>query len=225
MPVYWHKLTSFNGPHTGTPRWSPDGQQIAFDSRPEGRSDIFVISSAGGPSRRLTTEPSDDVVPSWSRDGRRIYFASDRSGAWQVWKIPTDGGPAVQVTRKGGFAAFESPDGKFVYYAKGRMLPGIWKVPVGGGEETPVLDSLRRGCWGNWAIVKEGIYFIDPEAQPHAAINFFNFATRRVTQIGRLEKPAQLFTPGLAVSSDGRRVFYVQEDRDEADLVLAENFK
>ena len=44
------QLTSFNGPHTGTPRWSPDGQQIAFDSRPEGRSDIFVISAAGGPS-------------------------------------------------------------------------------------------------------------------------------------------------------------------------------
>ena len=44
--------------------------QIAFDSRFEGHSDIFVISANGGSPRRLTTEGYDNMMPSWSRDGQ-----------------------------------------------------------------------------------------------------------------------------------------------------------
>ena len=105
------QLTHFNPSVTGTPRWSPDGQQIVFDSRPAGNSDVFVIDVQGGPPRKLTSEPSNEGVPSWSRDGRWIYFASDRTGGWEVWKVPSTGGPAVQVTHQGGFAGLESPDG------------------------------------------------------------------------------------------------------------------
>src|SRR6266436_9285073 len=106
------QLTHFNPSVTGTPRWSPDGQQIVFDSRPAGNSDIFVIDIQSGTPRKLTSEPSNEGVPSWSRDGRWIYFASDRTGGWEVWKMPSPGGSAVQVTRHGGFAGFESPDGR-----------------------------------------------------------------------------------------------------------------
>ena len=118
------QMTNFAGPLTGTPRWSPDGKWIVFDTRPEGQADIWIVGADGGKPRRLTTEPSEDVVPSWSRDGKSIYYASNRSGAWQVWRKPVDGGGAQQVTFQGGFAAFESPDGKYLYYAKGRSVPG-----------------------------------------------------------------------------------------------------
>jgi len=103
------QLTQLNSV-TGTPRWSPDGQQIAFDSRAPGNADIYVMDSRGGSLRKLTNEASTDVVPSWSRDGRWIYFASDRNGEWQVWKMAWAGGPAVQVTRHGGYGGFESLD-------------------------------------------------------------------------------------------------------------------
>ena len=112
------QLTSFNVPRTvGTPRWSPDAQSIVFDSRPGGNADIFVVGASGGAPRQITADPSEDVVPSWSRDGRWIYFESNRSGEGQVWKVPVEGeepegAAAVQVTRQGGFVAFESPDGK-----------------------------------------------------------------------------------------------------------------
>ncbi len=35
------QLTNFNFGLTGTPRWSPDSREIAFDSRPEGQPDIL----------------------------------------------------------------------------------------------------------------------------------------------------------------------------------------
>ena len=116
------QLTNFNSV-SGTPRWSPDGKHIVFDSLIAGNVDIFVVDSQGGLPRRLTTEPSIEAVPSWSQDGRWIYFASNRGGSLQVWKMPSTGEPAPQVTRHGGFAALESPDGRFLYYAKVSRFP------------------------------------------------------------------------------------------------------
>jgi Tol biopolymer transport system component/DNA-binding winged helix-turn-helix (wHTH) protein len=216
------QLTNFNTV-TGTPRWSPDGQQIAFDSRAHGNADIYVMDSRGSSLRKVTDEASTDVIPSWSQDGRWIYFASDRSGDWQVWKIPSGGGPAVQVTRHGGYGGFESPDGKFLYYAKGATVPGLWRIPTTGGEETEVLGTLEAGYWGYWAVVANGIYYLDTTAKP--GIDFFNFATRHATRVLDLEsRPAREAT-GLAVSPDGRTILYTQLDALSRDIVLVENFR
>jgi Tol biopolymer transport system component/predicted Ser/Thr protein kinase len=218
------KLTNLDR-HSGTPRWSPDGRQIAFDTRMESHSEIYVISAEGSSPRRITTGTSDDVVPSWSRDGRWIYFVSNRTGDNQVWKVPAEGGEAVQVTKKGGFAAFESPDGRYLYYAKNLNAPGIWRVPVDGGEETQVLDQPRAGYWGYWALVDGGIYYVNTEVKSHPTIEFFSFATGRRKQLAVMEKAASLWMPGLAVSPDQRSILYAQVDRDESDINLVENFR
>ena len=129
----------------GTPRWSPDGQQIAFDSNPRGNSDIYVVKADGGRPCRLTTGNYAEVAPSWSRDGRWIYFASDQTGAWQVWKMPAEGGGAVQVTKQGGFAALESYDGKTLYYAKGPPCLAFGRSQWKAGKKK-VLPQLRQPC-------------------------------------------------------------------------------
>jgi Tol biopolymer transport system component len=73
------ELFSRAGALCGSPRWSPDGQRVAFDSTADGNVDIYVIRSGGGKPVRLTTDSADDRIPSWSRDGNWIYFDSDRS--------------------------------------------------------------------------------------------------------------------------------------------------
>ncbi len=219
------QLTSIGGPLTGTPRWSPDGRQIAFDSWIEGNADIYVISADGGKPRRLTYDTDEDITPSWSRDGRWIYFGCTRSGSMQIWKVPAEGGAAVQVTKQGGFEGFESTDGKYFYYAKGRAMPGIWRVPVAGGEESLVLDKHQAGLWRYWAVTDQGIYFATAEVPSPPLIEFFSFATGKVTQVARLNKPLFKTDPGLAVSPDGQWLLVVQMDENGSDIVMAENFR
>jgi Tol biopolymer transport system component/DNA-binding winged helix-turn-helix (wHTH) protein len=219
------QLTTFKRRYTGSPRWSLDGRQIVLDSRAEGNAEIYIISAEGGKPRRLTNDPAEDIVPSFSRDGKWIYFCSNRSGSLQIWKLPVAGGQALQVTKQGGFDSFEAPDGQWLYYAKGRAAPGIWRMPVAGGEETLALDHHRAGFWRYWAVTEQGIYFTTVETPDHPLIEFFNFATGKVTTISRLEKRIDGNVSGLSVSPDGRALIWSQLDQSSSDIMLMENFR
>jgi len=219
------QLTRF-GFANGVPRWSPDGRRIAFESDTGGGSDIYVLEVAGGLPRRVTTEASNDVQPSWSGDGRWIYFPSNRTGGFQVWKVPVGGGPAVQVTRNGGFLAFESPDGRLLYYAK-LGAPGIWSVPVNGGEERMVHRLPVAEYWDGWGVGRQGLYFVDVEAKPHPAIELFSFATRRVTRIAEVDTPpTEWGRPAfLSISPDERSILYSRSENLGGDIVMVEGFR
>jgi Tol biopolymer transport system component len=197
---------------------------VAFDCPKAGNSDIYAISAEGGPLRQITTESSNDVRPSWSRDGRWIYFGSNRSGDWQIWKSSAQGGQAVQVTMdKGAREAFESFDGKFVYFAK-LNAPGIWKIPVQGGEDKRVIE---QGQMNLWALAHQGICFFDVTHSAGPALKFYSFATRQVTLLRQFSKETVVGTEetALSVSEDGRWILYTQIDQMGSDLMLVENFR
>jgi Tol biopolymer transport system component/DNA-binding winged helix-turn-helix (wHTH) protein len=208
---------------SGMPRWSPDSKQIVFDSRPTGHSQVMTISAEGGSPVPLTDGKSEDKVPSWSSDGKFVYFSSNRSDAAQIWKVPASGGQPSRVTQHGGFAAFESSDGRYLYFAKDNE-PGIWRMPTGGGDETRILADLSPEYWGDWALSQRGIYFF-PGASPHAAIEFFDFASKRVSRVAELAGPPPAGDPGFAVSPDARRIIFSQVDTSAVDLMLVKNFR
>jgi Tol biopolymer transport system component len=216
------QLTSAAWPETAAPRWSPDGSQIVFHARPEGPGDIFTIPVSGGAPRRLTDDPADDWGASWSADGQWIHFTSNRSGRSEVWKTPVNGGMAVQVSKNGGLGPTASPDGRYVYFAKGSEL---WRIPVNGGDESRVLESL--GDWSRFALTAGGIYFmpVRPPLTTTAGdypIEFFSFSDDRIRTVAKLEKPPFL---GLTVSPDGRRLLYCQIDQSGMDLMLVEDVR
>lgn len=222
------RLTTINGPLAGSPRWSPDGETIAFDSRQSGNSDIYLMPSRGGPPRRFTDSDANEAVPSFSHDGKFLYFGSDRSGRFEVWKQPVGGREPQQVTHTGGFTAFESPDGQYVYFSKGPADDGLWRMPSRGGREEPVLPALSRRMWGNWSVVRDGIYFIDyddPEDIRSAWLQYFSFASHTTQKLARLANPPAAWDNGLAVSPDGKTLLHSQVDRYGTDIMLLPAFR
>ena len=216
------KLTSFEGPLTGSPAWSPDGRQLAFDSRPKGHSHIYVTKVEGGVPHAITDGGFNDIVPSWSRDGKWVYFGSNRSGSWQIWKVPSSGGDAQQVTRQGGFVGAESFDGSSFYYAKADAA-GIWRVPTQGGEETQVTSQPRIGGWTDWGINQDGIYFLNSSTIP-ASIDVYDFTTRKISHVKNLDRIRTQIN-SLSVSPDGKWLLYTDLGEAGSRITLVENFR
>jgi serine/threonine protein kinase len=221
----------------GSPRWSPDGSQIAFHVASESKHRIYVVGAHGGSPRPVSPEAFDAWRPSWSRDGRWLYFSSNRSGTVNLWKTPADGSEgAVQVTRDAGVDARESPDGKLLYFLdKGGNLYGdraatgstLWRMPVAGGPKVAVLEGVQPM---RWAMVDKGIYFLDnrsevPGKPDSKVIKFFRFEGHRIEQIGIIEPYVDSYAGSLSVSPDNRWIVWPQLDHDESDLMLVNNFR
>lgn len=219
------QLTRTAGAFAGSPRWSPDGRFLAYDARPEVQSDILVMSVEGGTPRRLTHQ-FRNILPSWSRDGAWIYFCSRRTGEDQLWKVPAAGGEAVQITKRGGFDAVESPDGKTIYYSKGSLVNGLWTVPSAGGEERPIPELADAGYWRAWSVTNDGIYFIANvgSAAPRP-LKFFSFATGRVLPVGTVDRDPPRYGASLAISPDGRQMLYTQIEQNRSNIMIVENFR
>jgi len=215
------QLTNLHG--CGTPRLSPDGLWVAFDTTGEGAQGVYVVSAMGGAPRALVADKWENSVPSWSRDGKWVYFGSHRSGEDQVWKIPATGGEPVQVTRLGGFAAWESPNGKILYYAKTRYEnPEIWQVAMNGGTEARVSAAVQPKSWAAWSLTGRGIFFSPHEnAGNQPSIDFYDSESHLTRQVSLIDKSPFW----LSVSEDGKEMFYDQAGQDESSILLVESYR
>jgi Tol biopolymer transport system component/DNA-binding winged helix-turn-helix (wHTH) protein len=216
------QLTFLRG-KAGTPRWSPDGRWIAFDLQLKGHSQISLMDEEGRNVRSISGGDYENAVPSWSRDGAFLYFASKRTGVWQVWRHELSSGRESQVTRQGGFYASETYDGKTLYYS-GLKGGGLWKTPVGGGEEQHVTDIPHRGYGGHFAVTDDGLYLIDSDSEPGPSIVYYDFQTQRSRPVLTLKQDPVAWSSNLAASRNGRILFFAQGE-STSSITMVENFQ
>jgi dipeptidyl aminopeptidase/acylaminoacyl peptidase len=89
----------------GSPALSPDGRQAVyalthFDAENDkGEADLFLVSTEGSKSQRLTSMKGDESEPTWSPDGRWIAFVAKRGEdkQAQLYVIGANGGEAIRV--------------------------------------------------------------------------------------------------------------------------------
>lgn len=61
---------------------SPNGKEIAIAVRGE----IFVTSTSGALTKRVTNTPWEEGHISWAKDGKSLYYAGEREGKWSIYK-------------------------------------------------------------------------------------------------------------------------------------------
>ena len=133
------------------PRYAPDGQWVAFFTRPQRGSyivqQLHVVPSGGGPSRQLASDFERASYPVWSPDGGHILFlglrefSQSQSASVSVdwWLVPLEGGVpeatgVIEALRETGL--------------RGGFVPSFWSATA-----QAVLFSARQGDADNlWQI-------------------------------------------------------------------------
>jgi serine/threonine protein kinase/Tol biopolymer transport system component len=131
----------FFGSGNDTVSWTPDGK-IVYVSGTSNRQNIWIIDSAGGSPKQLTTNASNNHSPEVSRDGRYIVFTSTRSGKRNVWRMDVDGSNPQQLTSSLlDFTPTVSPDSRWVIYSSFMSEKlSLWKIPIDGGTPVKITD-------------------------------------------------------------------------------------
>lgn len=140
------------------PKYSPDGNWIAFTGQYEGDEQVYVIPSQGGQPRQLTYYPArgpfaprhgyDNQVMGWTPDGGAVVFRSlrDADGVRSEGRLytvnPTGGLPAPLPMPTSGAADFSS-DGKRVAYSPLFRDFRTWKRYEGGWAQDLYVFDLE----------------------------------------------------------------------------------
>jgi Tol biopolymer transport system component len=140
---------------------SPDGESLVISDSSEGTSLIYILPSAGGTPRKVTT-----LGPSywhgWSPDGKTLTYCAERNGEYDVYTISVDGGNETRLTSSPGLddGPDYSPDGKYIYLNSERTgLMKIWRMKANGSEQQQVTFDDEYADWfphpspdGKWLV-------------------------------------------------------------------------
>ncbi len=175
------------------PRFSPDGNWIAFISDRKGQDNLWIMRANGSNPRSVALDPTLSMSqPTWTPDGDYIVFRRRELSPWweptsdELWMIHRDGGTGIKLIGEEQpevGSPSVSPDGRQLYFHIAD------RAEADGGH----ADSLG----GAWQIRR------------------FDFRTGQVTEIsaGQSDQQIRSSSGGLyapEVSPDGKTLAFAR---------------
>jgi dipeptidyl aminopeptidase/acylaminoacyl peptidase len=156
----------------GDPQVSPDGKRVVFtigDVNFDANrtvTQIYIMSSAGGDMKQLTSGTGSASSPRWSPDGKKIAYVT----GGQVWVMEPDGSNKEQVTKisTGAGGPVWSPDGHWLAFVSD-VYPECTtddcnRVKDEAAEKSKikahVTDRLLFRHWVEWRDLKRTHVFV-----------------------------------------------------------------
>ena len=180
------------------PKFSPDGQTIAFSGNYDGNTDVYVMPAEGGAPKRLTHHPEADLVVEWYPDGKHILYRSQMISPShrfnRFFKQSIEGGmPETLALAYGELASF-SPDGNRMVFQfldrqfrhwkryRGGWASDLWLYDFNKNASEKLTDFEGTDAMPMWH--KNTIYFLsDREAHKKLNIWAYNLNTAETRQI------------------------------------------
>ncbi|MCZ6836215.1 MAG: peptidase S41, partial [Planctomycetota bacterium] len=129
-----------------SPKFSDDGQTIAFVGNYDGNTDLYTLSINGGLPTRVTHHPARESLSGWTPDGKLIFSSSGMSGlgrAPRIFTVSADGGLPEPLPVPYGMAGTISDDGEWLAYTPHNRDGRTWKRYRGGMASDVWLLNLH----------------------------------------------------------------------------------
>ncbi len=193
------KLSSPKGEES-FPKFSPDGQTIAFSGNYSGNMDVYTIPVTGGMPIRHTWHGYDDRVVDWHPNGQQVLFASARKSGKMRWNQfyltqAETGLPQKLSIEHAEFGSF-SEDGQTIAFTDKSRLTRTWKRYRGGTApdiwlmnlESKSAEKIAKDAANNeLPMMKDNeVYFLSDRGDAKR-FNLWKYdiTTKAVTQLTR----------------------------------------
>ena len=171
------------------PRFSGDGQTIAFCGNYDGGRDVYTISIYGGAPHRVTHHPGGEVLCDWTPDGRLLFYGMVQGGmprARQMYFVDAEGGLPEELPIPYGSFGSVSDDGVWLAYTPYSREQRTWKRYMGGLATDIWLFNLQTHesekitDWGGTDALPmwhgEKLYYISDAGENHR-LNIWSYDT------------------------------------------------
>jgi eukaryotic-like serine/threonine-protein kinase len=172
-----------------TPRWSPDGKQVAYRAMGGKNCALYVRASDGSGQEKKILETADGgfTLEDWSPDGRFLLFNHFRflgrlnwHGTLTLWRVAGAEKPELELDNAGG-GKF-SPDGHWLAYSD-NTSGQVYVTPF-PGPGARIAVSSSGGNDPRWRGDGQELFFLNNDqtlisVQVHESANDFRVLSSR----------------------------------------------
>ncbi|MBN2117607.1 MAG: S9 family peptidase [Anaerolineales bacterium] len=142
-----------------SPKWSPDGQWIAFIAQEAERDEIYLVRPNGEGLHPLTNTGHDVTQFEWAPNGKQLAVIFNRSGAFDLSLVETESGAVADLRSGAGIHSNPnwSPDGLFITYEYESPLlpPDLYRLDLPGKQVTQLTFSNPPAMQKNKMVMPE----------------------------------------------------------------------
>ncbi|MEN6481854.1 MAG: hypothetical protein ABFD29_06735 [Anaerolineaceae bacterium] len=202
---------TFGNHSDSNPKWSPDGQSIAFISNRENekQAQLFLLPASGGEAHPLTNLNGDFESFAWSPDSRKLIFQFRKKDQAAIEREKDPLKKELGIVNRKIDRVFYKLDG-YGYLPDERWH--LWMIDLDSNEVSQLTDhALFDDLQPCWSANGKSVIFIsnnaqDPDLDPDAIDLFqLNIESKEIIKIPTPIGPKQL----PACSSDGKWIAYV----------------
>jgi TolB protein len=201
------------------PRWSPDGQWLAYTSFRTGVPIVYLRNVLTGAEKEVIRFGGSKTPGGFSPDGIWLYASVSQAGDSDIYRVRVVGGTLEKIVDGWGLevSPSPSPDGRRIAFVSDRSgSPQIYVKTIGSSGETRISNGAGYATSPSWSpagdriayTVRSGGRFVVATVAPDGS------GSREVASAadGDCEDPS--FSP------DGRSLVYTYRKKDYSALKI-----
>jgi TolB protein len=201
------------------PRWSPDGQWLAYTSFRTGTPIIYLRNVSTGAEKEVVRFGGSKAPGGFSPDGVWLYAGVSQAGNSDIYRVRVVGGAVEKMVEGWGLEVSPSlsPDGRRIAFVSDRGgSPQIYVKTIGVAGETRISGGGGYATSPTWSPAGDRIAY--------TARSGGRFVIATVAPDGSGSREIASATDGdcedASFSPDGRSLVYTYKKRDYSALKI-----